>query len=388
MFFRRRYHVEALKPAKVLTPHEIREAAKAHSKAIKGKAKSGGKAAKVAEAKLKVGKSEKPEKLPDDTEVKQAGDKKNEQALDETSGAKKVIGKATNLKAYRVYQYYGSKHSPLLASGLAYQGVFALFAALWFTFSVLGFVISGNQALQDSLVKALNSFVPGLIGGKGSVVAVDTLLSTGALGWSSVISLATILFTALGFLATLRAAMRQIFELEDVKENFALRKLKDLGLGIGFGILLILGTGVSVLTLAASGYLFNLLGISTDSPFPTVLATIIGMIITAVLDTLILMFGIRVLSGIDVPWMQLLKTALIGGIVLAFLQTLGSGLLGAPKNNPLFASFAIIFGLLVYFNFVCQVILFCVAWLEVSRRDMGLTLEEESAPAKSADRMQ
>ena len=39
------------------------------------------------------------------------------------------------------------------------------------------------------------------------------------------------------------------------------------------------------------------------------------------------------------------------------LKLLGTALLGGGTNNPLLASFAVIIGLLIWFNLVCQVIL-------------------------------
>ena len=46
-----------------------------------------------------------------------------------------------------------------------------------------------------------------------------------------------------------------------------------------------------------------------------------------------------------------------GGKAALLVVTVGSALLGGATNNPLIASFAVLAGLLIFFNLVCQVIL-------------------------------
>ena len=53
------------------------------------------------------------------------------------------------------------------------------------------------------------------------------------------------------------------------------------------------------------------------------------------------------------------------------LKVLGSSLLGGASKNPLLASFAVIIGLLIWFNLICQVILLSGAWIAVSVSDDG-----------------
>jgi membrane protein len=66
------------------------------------------------------------------------------------------------------------------------------------------------------------------------------------------------------------------------------------------------------------------------------------------------------------------------------LKVLGSLLLGGASSNPLIASFAVIVGLLIWFNLVCQVILVCAAWVVVSASDAGVPLD----PIGDRDRRQ
>src|SRR3954466_761191 len=73
----------------------------------------------------------------------------------------------------RVFVNYSEKRGPILASGLAYQGLFAGFAALWVGFSIAGIVLAGSLDLRETLVDSLSDVVPGLIQGADGEGAID-----------------------------------------------------------------------------------------------------------------------------------------------------------------------------------------------------------------------
>ena len=92
------------------------------------------------------------------------------------------------------------------------------------------------------------------------------------------------------------------------------------------------------------------------------------------LDAVILGALFRVLSGVQIPWRRLVGGVVAGAVGLGILKILGGTLLGVSKSNPLLASFAVILGLLIFFNFVCQVILLSGSWVSVALNDRGLEL--------------
>jgi membrane protein len=87
----------------------------------------------------------------------------------------------------------------------------------------------------------------------------------------------------------------------------------------------------------------------------------------------------RVLAGVRIPPRYLFPAALLGAAALGVLKILGNTLLGAAGANPLLASFAVIIGLLIWFNLVCQVILIASAWFIVGMIDGGVPLDEVAA---------
>jgi membrane protein len=54
------------------------------------------------------------------------------------------------------------------------------------------------------------------------------------------------------------------------------------------------------------------------------------------------------------------------------MKILGGALLGGATNNPLLATFAVIIGLLIWFNLVSTVTLLAASWIAVGMNDSGI----------------
>ncbi|HWR84620.1 MAG TPA: YihY/virulence factor BrkB family protein [Rhodoglobus sp.] len=277
------------------------------------------------------------------------------------------------LKPVRVFVHYGQVRGPLLAQGLSYQAIFAVFAGLWLAFAVAGFVIRGDPRVLDALLDVLATSVPGLIGDDGAIDA-DRLLSASILGWTGAIAAAGLLFTALGWLASGREAVRSMFGMPGPATNFLLLKLKDLGLAVGFGAVVLVSAALSVASTAALEALLRLVGIDDDSLAAVVGGRALGLAIMFVIDAVLLGAFYRVLSGIRIPLRLLAPGTILAAAALGALKALGSSLLGGATSNPLLAGFAVIIGLLIWFNLVCQVILIGSAWISVSAADGDVDL--------------
>ncbi|MCU1411537.1 MAG: Ribonuclease [Rhodoglobus sp.] len=286
-----------------------------------------------------------------------------------------VVTRVQKLKPVRVFMQYNAKGGPLLAAGLSYQALFAVFAAIWVGFAIAGFAITSNPELEEAFLTLLQTNVPGLIDtGSGGAVDVDALFATGILTWTGAIAAVGLLFTALGWLASGRDAVRLLFGLPTVPTNFLLLKLKDLGLALAFGLAMVLSAGLSVFSTAALSTVFDWLGIDQHSDAAIVSARAVGLVIVLILDAVVLGAFYRIVSGIHIPFRQLAQGVLLAAIALGVLQALGSSLLGGATKNPLLASFAVIIGLLIWFNLICQVTLMGATWIAVSSDDAGVDL--------------
>lgn len=298
----------------------------------------------------------------------------------------RIVAWVQRLKPVRVFARYTAQRGPILANGLSYQAIFAVFAAIWVTFSIAGSVIAGNPVLLDGLVRFLNDNVPGLIDdGDGGAIDRDLLSQAGILGWTGAIAAVGLLATALGWLASGRDAVRTVFGLPGASTNFLLLKLKDLGLAIGFGIAILASAALSVASTSALGAVFSALGIDERSLPAVLTARGVGLLLVLIVDTIVLGTFFRVVSGIRIPFRMLAQGTILGAVALGVLKALGSALLGGATSNPLLAGFAVIVGLLIWFNLVCQVILISASWIAVTASDAGVDLRGMRKPAKGKE---
>lgn len=288
----------------------------------------------------------------------------------------------------RVFLHYASVRGPILASGLAYQGLFAIFAAVWVGFSIAGLIVSGDLGLRDRVVDTIGAAVPGLIAadGVGGAIDPESLLQPGVFSWTGVIALVGLLVTALGFLASLRDGIRVIFDLPALVGNLLLQKLKDLVVGIGFAAVLLVSAALSFLGTSATSWVLDTTGIGSDSVVGAVAARILSIALMFALDAVTLGVLYRVLSGAAIAWGRLRGGVLIGALGLGTLKVLFSAaIIGGVSSNPLLKSFAVILGLLIFFNFVCQVILLGASWISVGMTDRGLDIDPSSTRRRILD---
>ena len=310
---------------------------------------------------------------PEDEEP--AGDDTAEAA----TGIAGLVARALQLRPVRVFFNYLNNGGDLLAAGMSYSAVFAVFAGLWVGFAVAGLFLQANQQLEDALFAQIDASVPGLL----DAVDRGTLLNAGVFGWTGALALVILLLTALNWMAAARDAVRRIFELPPSTTFFLLLKLRDLVAAIGFGLALVVSAALSVASTQALGFLFSLLGLGNDSLLETVTARILGLALVLAIDTLLLAGLFRVLSGIRIPFRRLIVGCLIGGVALGILKVLGSTLLGGASRNPLLASFAVIIGLLIWFNLISRVILFTASWIAVGMSDRGEPVRSLSPEQKA-----
>ncbi|ASD21162.1 membrane protein [Cryobacterium sp. MP_3.1] len=282
-----------------------------------------------------------------------------------------IVTRIMNTRPVRVFTHFNQSRGPVLAAGMAYQAIFAIFAALWLVFSVAGIWLASNPDLMDQLFVIINQSVPGLIGKEG-VIDPKSLGDTGALTWSSAIALIGLLATTLGWLSTTSQAVRGIFGMGQETTFFVLVKLRELGLGLAFGLALVVSAVISIISTELLRGFLGLLGQGTDSFWFVASSQAVALLIVLIIDTITLAALFRVLSRVRIPLRNLLVGSLLGAVVLGVLKVLGAALLGGAARNPLLAGFAVIIGLLIWFNLTSTVTLISAAWIAVGMQDAGI----------------
>ncbi|MGR4009529.1 YhjD/YihY/BrkB family envelope integrity protein [Leucobacter sp. 1207-22] len=287
-------------------------------------------------------------------------------------------------RPFRAWSHFVDIGGVVMASGMSYQALFAVFSALWVGFGIFGIFLRGQTELIETIVAQINTFIPGLVGEENAAVSLKSLTTNRIIDWTSLAAGASLLWISINWFTGTRRSVRIIFGLEVKRyRNAAILKLRDFGLAF----LLLLAVVLSAaLTILSSNVMHWLLGLFSEPHFTwllTWLGTVIRYALLFLVDMLVLVAIHRMLAEIRVPWRPLLFGCGLGGAALLVLKILGGVLLGGATSNPLLASFAVFIGLLLWFNLICRVILLTSSWIATGLHpSYGLPMQWVHSPTE------
>lgn len=290
----------------------------------------------------------------------------------------------------RVWRYFLAQNGFILSSGMSYQALFGIFAAIYVVFAVFGIWLTANDDTMQAFATLLNTYAPGLIGENG-IISTDELLqitttSTSALGLTGGVALVGLAWTAIGWVTYTRIGVRSTFGLPKDERSYALLKARDLLAGLSFGLVLIVAAGLSVATTGFVQWLLELTGLDPDSSWSTFFVQTGAIIVVFVIDTVALGVLFRFLSGAAMPWRRLIIGSLLGSAALSVMQMLGGFLITFASTNPLLATFAVFIALLFWFRMTSIVILVAASWIAVEASDANESLRQLTPQQLEAER--
>ena len=308
----------------------------------------------------------------------------------------RLIAWVKGLFPVRVWMHLLDRNGMLLAAGMSYQALFAVFAAVYVGFSIAGIWLAGNPNTMESLIRIVGTAVPGLVGDEDGIIHADDLIAASAAGRgiltaTGVIALGGLIWTAIGWVTFSRMSVRAVFGLEKDRRNFFLLKARDLLVALIFGAMLVIAAALSVVSTAALDWTFDQIGLSTAGPGYTLLARGSGFVLIFAINTVVLAALFRFLSRATIQWRRLAGGSALGGFAMLLLQ-LGSSLLaGGATRNPLLATFAVFIGLLLFFRLSSIITLTAASWIAVGAMDreeplVRVSREEAERQREEAER--
>jgi membrane protein len=275
----------------------------------------------------------------------------------------------------RYRQLYGDR----VAAGLTYYAFLSFFPLVAVAFSVTGYLIDIDPDIKAQVDQALRDNFAGLVGSGHNQIDVGSVASAKTL--AGVLGLVALLYTGLGWLGAVRNGLRVMWGMEQSTRNFALLKLGDLGLLLTIGFSLLLSLTIAGFGTAYTGELLDLLGLSgstTGNLITKAVAVGLGFLVDLPLFTL--MF-----TGLSDwrPRRRVLRGVLLASVGFEVLKLAGSLLLSRTTSKPVYATFALVVGLLVWMYLVNRVLLFAAAWTVTGPGDDGPT-EPQHRPWRRA----
>jgi membrane protein len=291
----------------------------------------------------------------------------------------------------RVWRHFLQHNGFLLAAGVSYQALFAIFAAIYLAFAIAGLWLGGSEEAVDGLIDMINNYIPNLIlpQGEGGVVTPEQVKdiaanTTGVLSITGLIALGTVIWTAIGWVTFSRRATRDIFGLPPDRRSYVILKARDLLAAVIFGAALVAGSLLSSASAAVLSWLLSLLGWDSGSDGVNISIRIGTVLVSFALMSAALAAMVRFLTGTSLRWRTIWPGALLGGGAMTILQYGAGFLLSYTPSNPLLATFAIFIGLLLWVRVNGVVMLVASSWIAVSAQDRDLPL----LPQTEAERRQ
>lgn len=281
-----------------------------------------------------------------------------------------LLARLNALRPMRAFRHYTLQHGPLMSAGIGFNMFFSITGLLTTGFSIGGLVLRGQPALLDTIISSVAQSAPGLLkvnGGNGLVDPQD-LLNPDGLGWTALIGAVVTIITSLGWIAGLRDGLRGVLELPPLLVNPILLKLRDAGTLLLLGVALVISAGASLVFGTAAGWVSDFLRLDDAVAGP--LTTSIKIAVPLVLSWATALIMFRLAGGLKLSRRALLEGTILAAVGTTVLQVFSTELLAGAGRNPILAPFAIIIGLLIWFNLVSQVYLVSAGWAAVREADL------------------
>ena len=297
--------------------------------------------------------------------------------------ATRLSRRTLGLFPVRVWRHFLQNNGFLLAAGVSYQALFAIFAAIYLAFAISGLWLGGSTEAVEALIGVVNSYVPNLISDDSGFLTPDQAREiagnmAGVLTITGLIALVAVVWTAIGWVTFSRRAVRDMFTLPPDRRSYLLLKARDFFAALIFGVALIAGSALSYGSAAVLTWLLELLGWDAGSDAVNLLIRIGTVIVSFVLLSAALAAMVRFLTGTSLRWRTIWPGALLGGGAMTMLQFGAGFLLSYTPTNPLLATFAIFVGLLLWFRINGVVMLVAAAWIAVAAKDRDVPLLRQS----------
>lgn len=266
----------------------------------------------------------------------------------------------------RAWKRYGDLRGNRLAGASSFYGFVSLFPLLVLGASVISSLAgrSGVERMQDIVDENL----PNL-----GVEVEQFHRNAGAIG---VIGAATLLFTGLSWVDSIRAAVRSMWKLDDQPGNVVVRKALDVVSLVGLGLLIMISWGASVVLGRLAADLLDLIGLSGTGGKLALQAT--TAVLSIGVSALLFAYLLSGLPRIAVPVRNLAVTSLLGAVVFEVLKQFLVQYVVGPASRGSYAAFATPLAMLAWIYLVTRLLMFLAALTAESAID---TRAEDPQPS-------
>ncbi|WP_433523031.1 inner membrane protein YhjD [Nocardia pseudovaccinii] len=254
---------------------------------------------------------------------------------------------------------YQRQRGDYYAAGITYFTVLSLFPLLMVAFSIAGSVLSGDPEMLTELRNKIIENIPGSLGGQLNDLIDQAVRSRGTVG---VLGLLVGVYTGLGWMANLRAALTEQWEQKTPEGNWFLSKLSDLGALIGLGLAFVVSIGLSTLASSTLGARLLITFRLSELPGARLMLVLISILLGFLASWAVFVWMIARLPREPVTLRSAARAAAIAAVVFELFKYVASFYLQMVLHSPAGAVFGSIIGLMVFSYTTYRILLFATAW--------------------------
>lgn len=265
-----------------------------------------------------------------------------------------VVVRVLRSRPYRTHEHVGAVGGNRLAGAITFFGFLALFPLLTLAIAVTAALLSGRQVRE--LQQRIAEQIPGISGSLDLAALARNAATVG------VISGVVLLVSGLGWVDTMRASIRIVWQVEEAPGNPFLRKLLDVGSLVGLGAVSALSLAASAVGTALAGRIAHAVGLRAEGFGGYVLAGV-GFVVAVAADVILFAYLLGPFPRITrADRRAVVQGAVFGAVGFELLKLLLASYLSRVAGRNLYGAFGVPVALLLWINFVCRLLMYCVAW--------------------------
>ena len=262
----------------------------------------------------------------------------------------------------RTVRHYSRVNGSGLAGSVTYYAFLSFFPVLALAFFVVGYLSKVYPDARDNLASAIGTLLPHILGSGDGEIRLSTI--QGAAGTAGLIGAVGLLYSGLGWLSGMRAALEVVFEMpRSDYPSFVVGKLRDLASFAVIGLTLLLTVAVTAVVTGSSTWVLDLVGLAHNLAW---LVRVVGALVAVAANTLLFYTLFRLLARPATPRGALWEGALLGALGFEVLKLGSTLLLASTRGRPAFQVFGIALILLVWINYFSRVVMYAAAWAHTS----------------------
>ncbi len=272
---------------------------------------------------------------------------------------------------------YQNNYGDYFGAGITYFSVFAMFPLAMLAFSVMGFVLANDPHLLSEFKDHITSSASGQVGDTLKTLVDRAVQARGTVG---VVGLVGGLWSGLGWVANVRAALTHMWDTQVPKQNIVRSKLGDIGALFGLGIaMLVYGAIITVGSSPLTRTLLEEVGLG-HAPGLSLLIRCVTLVITVLAAWVLFTYVIARMPRIPFPWHRAVRAGLLTAVVFTAFVQVATLIIGKTLSGPAGATFGPILVIMLFVYFTARIILFATAWAATDPRNQEFVIPKAPDP--------